>query len=109
MAKNSTCGAAVSPNASPPVVYLRDEQIEKYMGEGFDDLKMHDVASKVFRCKVVGLSKREEPEYDEKNCKPTGKSKIHRSVDLEILETEPKKSETGADKALKKLGQKADY
>lgn len=81
---------AMAKSNPPPTLYLRDEQIEKYLGEAFDSLKMDETAELSFRCKVTGLSKRDEKEYNDKG-DPTGKTKTHLSVDLELVERNKQK------------------
>lgn len=92
----------VSDREIRPSLYLRDEQIEKYLGEGFKGLKIGEEKDVTIRVKVTGLSERKEEEYDDKGA-PTGKEKIHKTLDLEIVGKEGK-TESNVEKALKNLG-----
>lgn len=89
-------------NESPPTLYLRDEQIKKYMSEDFDNLKIGETKEVTVTLKVTGLSERKEFDYDEKGNR-TDKLKIHKNIDLEFVGKEAK-TESNIDKALKNLG-----
>lgn len=93
---------ATTDKESAPCLYLRDGQIEKYMGEDLSTLNIGDEKDISVRVKVIGLSQRKEREYSDGD--KEGTEKTHKSIDLELVGKESKAPESRTEKALKTLG-----
>ena len=84
--------AMPAPDNRPKLrIRFRDDQINKYLPDGVEDMKIGDTVSLTLRARVIGLEKSEEYDYE---VKPDEKPqlKLHREVEIELV------SESKADK-----------
>lgn len=96
MAKKKKSVAVEACPEYAPSLHLNDEEIKKYTGEEFGKFNIGDTLDLTLKFKVTGLSVNKSMD-----------NKESKNVTLELVAKEPKKKESGFDKAIKTIGRKA--